>query len=132
MRRKRRSAAPPSIQAVCSSFSSRSKAVRVYQRELPGKRPSAKFTSSAPTFCASPSRTSSERLPAVSLNADSSSPPTGPARAGIKLLPKRFSLASRKSPSGPSEPPDRKSVVEGQSVAVRVDLGGRRLIKKKK
>src|SRR3546814_13610641 len=27
---------------------------------------------------------------------------------------------------------DRKSVVEGQSVSVRVDLGGRRIIKKKK
>src|SRR3546814_14234345 len=27
---------------------------------------------------------------------------------------------------------DRKSVVEGKSVSVRVDLGGRRLIKKKK
>src|SRR3546814_12313963 len=27
---------------------------------------------------------------------------------------------------------DRKSVVEGKSVAVRVDLGGRRIIKKKK
>src|SRR3546814_12647254 len=27
---------------------------------------------------------------------------------------------------------DRKSVVEGQSVAVRVDLGGRRIIKKNK
>src|SRR3546814_12682696 len=29
-------------------------------------------------------------------------------------------------------PPDRKSVVEGKSVSVRVDLGGRRSIKKKK
>src|SRR3546814_7696650 len=28
--------------------------------------------------------------------------------------------------------PDRKSVVEGKSVSVRVDLGGRRIIKKKK
>src|SRR3546814_18673612 len=28
--------------------------------------------------------------------------------------------------------PDRKSVVSGKSVAVRVDLGGRRIIKKKK
>src|SRR3546814_17927530 len=28
--------------------------------------------------------------------------------------------------------PDRKSVVEGKSVSVRVDSGGRRLIKKKK
>src|SRR3546814_16335403 len=30
------------------------------------------------------------------------------------------------------EPVDRKSVVEGKSVSVRVDLGGRRIIKKKK
>src|SRR3546814_20233847 len=30
------------------------------------------------------------------------------------------------------EPGDRKSVVEGKSVSVRVDLGGRRIIKKKK
>src|SRR3546814_13867485 len=29
-------------------------------------------------------------------------------------------------------PSDRKSVVEGKSVSVRVDLGGRRIIKKKK
>src|SRR3546814_11809765 len=30
------------------------------------------------------------------------------------------------------KPVDRKSVVEGKSVSVRVDLGGRRIIKKKK
>src|SRR3546814_15674787 len=30
------------------------------------------------------------------------------------------------------EQPDRKSVVSGKSVSVRVDLGGRRIIKKKK
>src|SRR3546814_11038284 len=33
--------------------------------------------------------------------------------------------------SGPGDE-DRKSVVEGKSVSVRVDLGGRRIIKKKK
>src|SRR3546814_16759018 len=33
------------------------------------------------------------------------------------------------SSAGPCE--DRKSVVEGKSVSVRVDLGGRRIIKKK-
>src|SRR3546814_13086847 len=32
---------------------------------------------------------------------------------------------------GPYEPTDRKSVVSGKSVSVRVDLGGRRIIKKK-
>src|SRR3546814_20338189 len=31
-----------------------------------------------------------------------------------------------------SGPPDRKRVVSGKSVSVRVDLGGRRIIKKKK
>src|SRR3546814_16949861 len=33
---------------------------------------------------------------------------------------------------GASIRPDRKSVVSGKSVSVRVDLGGRRIIKKKK
>src|SRR3546814_13232258 len=33
---------------------------------------------------------------------------------------------------GPGLRKDRKSVVEGKSVSVRVDLGGRRIIKKKK
>src|SRR3546814_12587066 len=32
----------------------------------------------------------------------------------------------------PTAPLDRKSVVEGKSVSVRVDLGGRRIITKKK
>src|SRR3546814_13492433 len=32
----------------------------------------------------------------------------------------------------PRHGPDRKSVVSGKSVSVRVDLGGRRIIKKKK
>src|SRR3546814_12274886 len=31
----------------------------------------------------------------------------------------------------PDKEPDRKSVVQGKSVSVRVDLGGRRIIKKK-
>src|SRR3546814_12835418 len=34
--------------------------------------------------------------------------------------------------AGADRPADRKSVVEGKSVSVRVDLGGRRIIKKKK
>src|SRR3546814_17692343 len=33
---------------------------------------------------------------------------------------------------GPDEVQDRKSVVRGKSVSVRVDFGGRRIIKKKK
>src|SRR3546814_11709487 len=36
------------------------------------------------------------------------------------------------SPAGFAPPIDRKSVVEGKSVPVRVTLGGRRIIKKKK
>src|SRR3546814_11877983 len=34
--------------------------------------------------------------------------------------------------AGQAQPADRKSVVSGKSVSVRVDLGGRRIIKKKK
>src|SRR3546814_14615669 len=41
-----------------------------------------------------------------------------------------FSLAD--FPADAEAPPARKSVVEGKRVAVRVDLGGRRIIKKKK
>src|SRR3546814_7865061 len=37
-----------------------------------------------------------------------------------------FSLSETRT-----SPPDRKSVVSGKSVSVRVDLGGRRIIKKK-
>src|SRR3546814_13341902 len=40
-----------------------------------------------------------------------------------------IALVLRRHPSGA---PDRKSVVWGKSVSVRVDLGGRRIIKKKK
>src|SRR3546814_13922621 len=46
--------------------------------------------------------------------------------------------APHSEPSSPSPallsttPPDRKSVVEGKSVTGRVDLGGSRIIKKKK
>src|SRR3546814_21155280 len=39
--------------------------------------------------------------------------------------------AGRPAPT-PRRAADRKSVVEGKSVSVRVDLGGRRIIKKKK
>src|SRR3546814_11522815 len=35
-------------------------------------------------------------------------------------------------PAGPEHFTDRKSVVEGKGVYVRVDLGGRRIMKKKK
>src|SRR3546814_19197421 len=49
--------------------------------------------------------------------------------------PIRCRLLSEKEPSLQPEPTghgrDRKSVVSGKSVSVRVDLGGRRIIKKK-
>src|SRR3546814_12318348 len=44
----------------------------------------------------------------------------------------RISKVSAKHLQSASEPADRKSVVEGKSVSVRVDLGGRRIMKKKK
>src|SRR3546814_11608389 len=55
---------------------------------------------------------------------------------------RRSTLGARRRPSGGREQNrgkascsierDRKSVVQGKSVSVRVDLGGRRIIKKKK
>src|SRR3546814_19522931 len=73
----------------------------------------------------------------------------GPARrpaAGLRRRLQRARLAVRRGPrpgavdgvqrgrAGPElqcRRPDRKSVVSGKSVSVRVDLGGRRIIKKK-
>src|SRR3546814_12336900 len=44
----------------------------------------------------------------------------------------RYTMAELLASSDYSQTqPDRKSVVEGKSVSVRVDLGGRRIIKKK-
>src|SRR3546814_17215509 len=43
-----------------------------------------------------------------------------------------FRRASAGQTSGGAGRIDRKSVVQGKSVSVRVDLGGRRIIKKKK
>src|SRR3546814_11002446 len=54
-----------------------------------------------------------------------------PVRAGIGRRPARRRRAdARHRLSEPAE--DRKSVVAGKSWSVRVDLGGRRIIKKKK
>src|SRR3546814_16205226 len=54
--------------------------------------------------------------------------PTGPKVSA--LLP--FTHWPVPSSWKPRSETDRKSVVEGTSVSVRVDLGGRRIIKKKK
>src|SRR3546814_15317202 len=67
---------------------------------------------------------------------------SGPPPPSLDLAAERARLAA--DPDGPQAlfemldgrgialgPRDRKSVVEGKSVSVRVDLGGRRIIKKK-
>src|SRR3546814_16825128 len=54
-------------------------------------------------------------------------PPCPSVRAAAAGLPPEGYGRRPASPAG-----DRKSVVEGKSVSVRVDLGGRRIIKKKK
>src|SRR3546814_19973877 len=62
-------------------------------------------------------------------------PPRTPAASSFALLEWRQVLQA--TTAGPSSTllsialPDRKSVVQGKSVSVRVDLGGRRNIKKK-
>src|SRR3546814_13719130 len=48
------------------------------------------------------------------------------------LTPATFSASSPSQAKNRREALDRKSVGEGKRVAVRVDLGGRRIIKKKK
>src|SRR3546814_11930237 len=68
----------------------------------------------------------------------------GPDWSGAALLrtasteraPVLMTVSQRRRPEGScnmtGRSTDRKSVVEGKSVSVRVDLGGRRIIKKKK
>src|SRR3546814_14033056 len=51
-------------------------------------------------------------------------------RTSLKCRRMKISCVSCASPAKRSS--DRKSVVEGKSVSVSVDLGGRRIIKKKK
>src|SRR3546814_20042890 len=74
------------------------------------------------------------RPPEVHLERQGPPPPEGPLGAPEPLhLP-----AAPEEPGGAGEGGaggerrDRKSVVKGKSVSVRVDLGGRRIIKKKK
>src|SRR3546814_12329763 len=54
-----------------------------------------------------------------------------PRVASRLLRPALLLLAQDKARRG-VDPPDRKSVVSGKSVSVRVDLGGRRRLNKKK
>src|SRR3546814_13085803 len=49
-----------------------------------------------------------------------------------RTMPDSVSGESIRPLTSDAMPKDRKSVVEGKSVSVRVDLGGRRIIKKKK
>src|SRR3546814_19850387 len=53
------------------------------------------------------------------------------SRRAASNIGSRSARADRRARRAPSPRPDRKSVVEGKSVSVRVDLGGRRIIKKK-
>src|SRR3546814_14552762 len=55
------------------------------------------------------------------------------ARPGIDVIsPELVARGGAAAALGIAATPDRKSVVSGKSVSVRVDLGGRRIIKKKK
>src|SRR3546814_11500594 len=58
----------------------------------------------------------------------------GPALAALPASRSASSWRRSSSIASPAVPggQDRKSVVKGKSVSVRVDLGGRRIIKKKK
>src|SRR3546814_7537373 len=58
-------------------------------------------------------------------------PPCAQGGAGGRGLRGVGGDDDRPGPSRRGPPVDRKSVVEGKSVSVRVDLGGRRIIKKK-
>src|SRR3546814_13669128 len=57
--------------------------------------------------------------------------PVGDFPSGFRRDDRAAALAGDQA-SRLQPPPDRKSGVQGKSVSVRVDLGGRRLIKKKK
>src|SRR3546814_15036358 len=56
--------------------------------------------------------------------------PTATTAAAIPITRRTGGIA-RTGPTGPRNRRDRKSVASGKSVADRVDLGGRRIIKKK-
>src|SRR3546814_13381267 len=69
---------------------------------------------------------SSRAEPPVTSAAPHNRPATSAVPAGRS--PRAIRIAPRAIPSSK----DRKSVVQGKSVSVRVDLGGSRIIKKKK
>src|SRR3546814_11345856 len=60
-----------------------------------------------------------------------SPPPPGTTWALNRKAPARASAAAPARPATPPYRVDRKSVVEGKRVSGRVDVGGRRIIKKK-
>src|SRR3546814_11658001 len=82
---------------------------------------------------ATPSGAEILKLPVVVSDSFAVSDPAGRSSSSTIASPP-FSLGVRLVIVTPSSVPvsDRKSVVEGKSVSVRVDLGGRRYIKKKK
>src|SRR3546814_11507642 len=53
-------------------------------------------------------------------------------QGGLPQIARSSSLVGGHPVADPFDQADRKSVVEGKSVSVRVDLGGRRIIKKTK
>src|SRR3546814_20940031 len=55
------------------------------------------------------------------------------SKSGLLILPspQPANIRAANAPKKPTALTDRQSVVSGQSVSVRVDLGGRRIIKKK-
>src|SRR3546814_15516468 len=55
----------------------------------------------------------------------------GVTHAAVGAVPRHDGLLDRHLALGATVQPDRKRVVSGKSVSVRVDLGGSRIIKKK-
>src|SRR3546814_11549685 len=70
-------------------------------------------------------------LPIWSLSARSRSPATGLQSDRHPVFPSAAETGAHRPTAIRHSDADRKSVVKGKSVSVRVDLGGRRIIKKK-
>src|SRR3546814_18796477 len=103
------------------------------RRPSPRSPPPSTKPPSPPTPCPTPSPPSA-RIPkpwrAKSTRSSAISPRSTIGWATSTPPPISFPPASRHNPAFALL--DRKSVVEGKSVSVRVDLGGRRILKKKK